>query len=71
MAPRIAALAQSESKSKFFQRLGMRQNSLDDRRLYSAMKVSGLGVWPVNVSDNTEQMEAAEGRKRLIDGHAP
>ncbi|KAF2173135.1 hypothetical protein M409DRAFT_62735 [Zasmidium cellare ATCC 36951] len=54
MAPKVAALAQSESKSKFFHRLGLRTDKLHDRRLYATMK-----------------MEAAEGRKHLIDSHAP
>lgn len=39
MAPHIPALAQSESKTRFFQRLGMRTDDVRDKRIYTSMKV--------------------------------
>ena len=40
MAPPRAALAQSESKARFFERLGMDERSEAHRRLYAMMKVA-------------------------------
>lgn len=40
MAPAaVPALAQSESKTRFFQRLSLRDDSKGDKDLYAAMKV--------------------------------
>jgi hypothetical protein len=39
MAPPRAALAQSESKARFFERLGMDEQNEQHRRLYAMMKV--------------------------------
>lgn len=43
MAPPRAPLAQSESKARFFERLGMDENDEGHRRLYAMMKVSFAG----------------------------
>ncbi|KXT09186.1 hypothetical protein AC579_7260 [Pseudocercospora musae] len=53
MAPQLPALAQSESKARFFARLGLDLTNGTHRRVYNLMK-----------------MEAAEGRKRLLQGQA-
>ncbi|KAM3413720.1 hypothetical protein BST61_g10409 [Cercospora zeina] len=53
MAPQVPALAQSESKARFFARLGLDPTNGTHRRVYNLMK-----------------MEAAEGRKRLLEGQA-
>jgi hypothetical protein len=39
MAPRAPALAQSESKARFFERLGLDENNELHRRVYAMMKV--------------------------------
>ncbi len=39
MAPPPAALAQSESKARFFERLGLDEKNEQHRRLYARMKV--------------------------------
>lgn len=39
MAPEIKALAQSESKTKFMERLGLNESNLDHKYLYHIMKV--------------------------------
>lgn len=44
MVPRVPALAQSESKAKFFERLGLSDQNDVDKRLYLMMKVSLLSV---------------------------
>ncbi|KAL1588871.1 hypothetical protein WHR41_02602 [Cladosporium halotolerans] len=38
MAPQVRALAQSESKAKFMERLGLDERNLDDKHLYHMMK---------------------------------
>lgn len=43
MAPPRAPLAQSESKARFFERLGMDERNEAHRRLYAMMKVPMLG----------------------------
>ncbi|KAF7190622.1 hypothetical protein HII31_07781 [Pseudocercospora fuligena] len=53
MAPQLPALAQSESKARFFARLGLDLTNGTHRRVYNLMK-----------------MEAAEGRKRLLEVQA-
>jgi len=40
MAPEVRALAQSESKSKFMERLGLNERNPDHKHLYHMMKVS-------------------------------
>jgi hypothetical protein len=40
MAPQYAPLAQSESKARFFERLGLDQRNESHRRLYAMIKVS-------------------------------
>jgi len=40
MAPEVRALAQSESKSKFMERLGLNERDPNDKHLYHMMKVS-------------------------------
>jgi 2-polyprenyl-6-methoxyphenol hydroxylase-like FAD-dependent oxidoreductase len=40
MAPEVRALAQSESKSKFMERLGLDERIPDHKHLYHMMKVS-------------------------------
>ena len=42
MAPARPALAQSESKARFFERLGLDDNNELHRRIYAMMKVSRL-----------------------------
>lgn len=39
MAPTIPPLAQSESKSKFFERLDLNKDDPADKHLYASMKV--------------------------------
>lgn len=39
MAPRVPTLAQSESKSKFFERLDLSKDDPADKQLYAMMKV--------------------------------
>lgn len=39
MAPRVQALAQSESKAKFLARLGLDPEKPEDKDLYRSMKV--------------------------------
>ncbi|OQO11230.1 hypothetical protein B0A48_05486 [Cryoendolithus antarcticus] len=45
MAPLIPALAQSESKLRFFERLGMDERNLAHARLYIAMKDEAAEGW--------------------------
>lgn len=40
MAPIMPVLAQSESKTRFFERLGLNEQNEYHRRLYAMMKVS-------------------------------
>lgn len=44
MAPRVPTLAQSESKSKFFERLDLSKDDPADKQLYAMMKVTQLLV---------------------------
>jgi hypothetical protein len=39
MAPQLPPLARSDSKAKFFQRLGLSSQESSDNRLYELMKV--------------------------------
>jgi len=39
MAPLVLSLAQSESKARFFERLGLDQTDRTHKRVYSLMKV--------------------------------
>lgn len=39
MAPQLQPLARSDSKTKFFQRLGLSSQENSDNRLYELMKV--------------------------------
>ncbi|CAD0014565.1 unnamed protein product [Aureobasidium pullulans] len=39
MAPQLASLARSDSKTKFFQRLGLSPERKSDNRLYELMKI--------------------------------
>ncbi|CAD0046743.1 unnamed protein product [Aureobasidium pullulans] len=41
MAPQLAPLARSDSKTKFFQRLGLSPERKSDNRLYELMKLRG------------------------------
>lgn len=46
MAPPRPALAQSESKARFFERLGLDERNEFHRRVYAMMKVCvGVGVY--------------------------
>jgi hypothetical protein len=40
MAPQVRALAQSESKAKFMERLNLDDHNQDHKRIYHMMKVS-------------------------------
>lgn len=45
MAPPRPALAQSESKARFFERLGLDERSEAHKRLYAMMKVTVPNRW--------------------------
>ncbi|KAI7341521.1 hypothetical protein KC315_g35 [Hortaea werneckii] len=67
MAPPCAALAQSESKARFFERLGLRDDDQNHRSIYTMMKVRSC-VKPNDLSANiVAQEEAVEGRRRLTE----
>ena len=67
MAPPCAALAQSESKARFFERLGLRDDDQNHRSIYTMMKVR-ICVQSKDLSANiVAQEEAVEGRRRLTE----
>lgn len=67
MSPAVPPLAQSESKARFFARLGLDLTNGMHRRVYNLMKVSEIRSRPKSRADIVFQMEAAEGRKRLLE----
>lgn len=68
MAPPKAALAQSESKARFFERLGLDEENENHRRLYAMMKVRLLFTAAVHLClliSLFSKEEAVEGRRRM------
>ena len=57
MAPPRAPLAQSESKARFFERLGMDEQSEGHQRLYAMMKVTLLAHVLVYVPPTDKRLE--------------
>ncbi|KAK4507293.1 hypothetical protein PRZ48_001028 [Zasmidium cellare] len=55
MAPTVAALAQSESKTKFFHRLGMRTDNTDDRRLDETINETAMHREILRVYQNASE----------------
>lgn len=67
MAPPCAALAQSESKARFFERLGLRDDDQNHRSIYTMMKVrNSLKSNDVSTKLGAQE-EAVEGRRRLTE----
>lgn len=67
MAPPCAALAQSESKARFFERLGLRDDDQNHRSIYTMMKVrNSLKSNDVSAKLGAQE-EAVEGRRRLTE----
>ncbi|KAF2164637.1 hypothetical protein M409DRAFT_56460 [Zasmidium cellare ATCC 36951] len=69
MVPPRPALAQSESKARFFERLGLDEHNEYHRRVYAMMKVSpASGPASPRASNLTfPQEEAVEGRRRMTE----
>lgn len=67
MAPPRQALAQSESKARFFERLGLDERNELHRRVYSMMKVSNSQHFSILTESDMKQEEAVEGRKRMTE----
>jgi len=71
MAPPRAALAQSESKARFFERLGLDEQNEQHRRLYAMMKVifttdlTGLSAASLHQS-RKKQSKAVVGCQQLL-----
>ena len=67
MAPPCAALAQSESKARFFERLGLRDDDQNHRSIYTMMKVRNSATSNDLSAKFGAQEEAVEGRRRLTE----
>lgn len=67
MAPPCAALAQSESKARFFERLGLRDDDQNHRSIYTMMKVRNRATSNDLSAKLGAQEEAVEGRRRLTE----
>lgn len=67
MAPPCAALAQSESKARFFERLGLRDDDQNHRSIYTMMKVRNRATSNDLSAKLVAQEEAVEGRRRLTE----
>lgn len=67
MAPPCAALAQSESKARFFERLGLRDDDQNHRSIYTMMKVRNSLKSNDRSAKLGAQEEAVEGRRRLTE----
>lgn len=69
MAPPRPALAQSESKARFFERLGLDERNEFHRRVYAMMKVclANRSEWICEHVLTMMQEEAVEGRRRMTE----